>query len=231
MKDHILAIDNGTQSVRAMIVDLQGNLKSKVKLPLVPYHSPEPGWEVTLTLRYTSQGVGQRRPVYARQIFGNARVTAARSTLTSAVTIPGELDLPRLRIISTGHATDGSAENEFVSCTHVLRVDGVEIARWRPWSERGGTLRDRNPWAGRRVIDGRELRASDFDRSGWNPGLIVQPLIIPVPELTPGRHIVEIEILGIRPKDPPSPGRRQHLGYWMLSATAVADEPWPEESG
>ena len=44
MKDHILAIDNGTQSVRAMIVDLQGNLKSKVKLPLVPYHSPEPGW-------------------------------------------------------------------------------------------------------------------------------------------------------------------------------------------
>jgi sugar (pentulose or hexulose) kinase len=44
MKDHILAIDNGTQSVRAMIVDLQGNLVSKVKLPLVPYHSPEPGW-------------------------------------------------------------------------------------------------------------------------------------------------------------------------------------------
>ena len=44
MKDHILAIDNGTQSVRAMIVDLRGNLVSKVKVPLVPYHSPEPGW-------------------------------------------------------------------------------------------------------------------------------------------------------------------------------------------
>jgi sugar (pentulose or hexulose) kinase len=44
MKDHILAIDNGTQSVRAMIVDLCGNLVSKVKRPLVPYQSPEPGW-------------------------------------------------------------------------------------------------------------------------------------------------------------------------------------------
>jgi sugar (pentulose or hexulose) kinase len=44
MKDHILAIDNGTQSVRAMIVDLKGNLVSKVKRPLVPYESPEPGW-------------------------------------------------------------------------------------------------------------------------------------------------------------------------------------------
>ena len=44
MKDHILAIDNGTQSVRAMIVDLQGNLVSKVKRSLVPYQSPEPGW-------------------------------------------------------------------------------------------------------------------------------------------------------------------------------------------
>jgi len=44
MKDHILAIDNGTQSVRAMIVDLSGNLVSKVKVPLVPYQSPEPGW-------------------------------------------------------------------------------------------------------------------------------------------------------------------------------------------
>jgi hypothetical protein len=32
MKDHILSIDHGTQSVRAMIFDLRGNLVSKVSL-------------------------------------------------------------------------------------------------------------------------------------------------------------------------------------------------------
>jgi sugar (pentulose or hexulose) kinase len=44
MRDHILAIDHGTQSVRAMIFDLRGNLVSKVRVPLKPYVSPRPGW-------------------------------------------------------------------------------------------------------------------------------------------------------------------------------------------
>ncbi len=40
----LLAIDNGTQSVRALLFDLRGNLiaKSRVKLP--DYLTPEPGW-------------------------------------------------------------------------------------------------------------------------------------------------------------------------------------------
>jgi sugar (pentulose or hexulose) kinase len=44
MPDHILSIDQGTQSVRAMIFDLQGNLVDKVKVPIEPYVSPHPGW-------------------------------------------------------------------------------------------------------------------------------------------------------------------------------------------
>lgn len=42
--DHILAIDNGTQSVRALIFDLRGNLVDKVRVPITPYVSPRPGW-------------------------------------------------------------------------------------------------------------------------------------------------------------------------------------------
>ncbi|MEA3308253.1 MAG: FGGY-family carbohydrate kinase [Chloroflexota bacterium] len=42
--DHILAIDNGTQSVRALIFDLHGNLVHKVRIPIEPYVSPQPGW-------------------------------------------------------------------------------------------------------------------------------------------------------------------------------------------
>ncbi len=44
MGDHILAIDHGTQSVRAMIFDLSGNLVSKTKVQVEPYVSPRPGW-------------------------------------------------------------------------------------------------------------------------------------------------------------------------------------------
>ena len=41
---YILAIDNGTQSVRAMLFDLRGNLVHKVRVPIEPYFSPQPGW-------------------------------------------------------------------------------------------------------------------------------------------------------------------------------------------
>ncbi|HAF48464.1 MAG TPA: carbohydrate kinase, partial [Anaerolineaceae bacterium] len=40
----ILAIDNGTQSVRALIFDLRGNLIAKKRVPIQPYFSKKPGW-------------------------------------------------------------------------------------------------------------------------------------------------------------------------------------------
>jgi len=43
-KDIILAIDNGTQSVRALLFDLQGNLLAKSRIPLEAYYANQPGW-------------------------------------------------------------------------------------------------------------------------------------------------------------------------------------------
>ena len=43
-KTYLLAIDNGTQSVRAMLFDLQGNLVDKAQVAIVNYQSPQPGW-------------------------------------------------------------------------------------------------------------------------------------------------------------------------------------------
>ena len=42
--EHILAIDNGTQSVRALIFDLNVNLIAKKRIPIQPYYSKNPGW-------------------------------------------------------------------------------------------------------------------------------------------------------------------------------------------
>lgn len=43
-KDLLLAIDNGTQSVRALVYDLQGNLAARSQVPIEPYYATQPGW-------------------------------------------------------------------------------------------------------------------------------------------------------------------------------------------
>ncbi len=42
--DYLLAIDHGTQSVRALIFDLHGHLVDKAQVDISSYQSPQPGW-------------------------------------------------------------------------------------------------------------------------------------------------------------------------------------------
>src|SRR4051795_7016607 len=43
-RDHVLAIDVGTQSVRALAFDPRGTVGGHARVPIVPYVSPQPGW-------------------------------------------------------------------------------------------------------------------------------------------------------------------------------------------
>jgi sugar (pentulose or hexulose) kinase len=43
-EEYVLAIDNGTQSVRALVFDLKGKLVAKSKVEIEPYYSNQPGW-------------------------------------------------------------------------------------------------------------------------------------------------------------------------------------------
>ena len=43
MPENLLAIDNGTQSVRALVFDPRGNLLLKSRIPIEPYYSTAPG--------------------------------------------------------------------------------------------------------------------------------------------------------------------------------------------
>ncbi|MDR9777788.1 FGGY family carbohydrate kinase, partial [Rhizobium hidalgonense] len=43
-QDLLLAIDQGTQSVRAMLFDLQGQLVAKTQQHIEPYFSKQPNW-------------------------------------------------------------------------------------------------------------------------------------------------------------------------------------------
>ena len=86
MRDHLLAIDNGTQSVRALIFDLRGNLVAKSQVPLQPYFSRQPGWAEQNPEYYWSavcqacQELWAKSPVPKEAVAGVA-VTTQRSTV------------------------------------------------------------------------------------------------------------------------------------------------------
>ncbi|MHC4948502.1 MAG: peptide-N-glycosidase F-related protein, partial [Planctomycetota bacterium] len=107
----------------------------------VSTYSEKPGWTISVTLDYSWEDTGYRRPTLARALFDREHLTAAAPRLSGTIRIPPALARPRVRVITTGHATDGAGGNEFVTSPHVLRIDGREVARWRPWSERGAGLR------------------------------------------------------------------------------------------
>ncbi len=86
--ESILAIDVGTQSVRALIFDLQGHLLYKVRIPIEPYFSRQPGWaeqEPTFyweTLSQACQQLWQESGIPKSSIAGVA-LTTQRSTLVN----------------------------------------------------------------------------------------------------------------------------------------------------
>ena len=86
--DHILAIDNGTQSVRALLFDLRGNLAAKSQVPIEPYFSEAPGlaeqqpayfWEA---LCKACQQLWQTTTIPKEAVAGVA-LTSQRSTLVN----------------------------------------------------------------------------------------------------------------------------------------------------
>lgn len=83
---HLLAIDCGTQSIRALIFNLSGELLAKAQVPLNHYTAPEPGWlQADAEGFWTAcvkacQVLGQEQPGLLQQVAGLA-VTTQRGTV------------------------------------------------------------------------------------------------------------------------------------------------------
>jgi sugar (pentulose or hexulose) kinase len=88
MKDHVLAIDYGTQSVRALIFDLRGTLVCKVRVPVEPYFSQKPSWAEQHpgyfwdNLCAACQQLWQESPVPKEAVAGVA-LTTQRATMVN----------------------------------------------------------------------------------------------------------------------------------------------------
>ena len=86
-KDLLLSIDNGTQSLKALIFDLKGNLIAKEQVVFEPYYSENPGWAEQdpdvfwQSLCQACQGIW-RQGNYKERIAG-VSVTTQRSTVVN----------------------------------------------------------------------------------------------------------------------------------------------------
>ena len=73
-RELILAIDAGTQSVRALVFDPAGELVAKARVLITPYLSPRPGW-------------AEQRP----ELYWESVVTACRTLWSAGAVRPGDV--------------------------------------------------------------------------------------------------------------------------------------------
>lgn len=88
-RDLLLAIDHGTQSVRALVFDLAGELLARSKVELEPYVSPHPGWAEQDPLYWwdrlceACRGLWGQRPDLRDRVAGVA-LTTQRASMVCA---------------------------------------------------------------------------------------------------------------------------------------------------
>jgi hypothetical protein len=172
---------------------------------------PEPSWMAEWT-----EGEEAAPPDWVRSTFYEPELTAAllaAGDREAAVEIPAGTRRVIMYVLSSGHCTDGHNADEFVTKDNIVLVDGVEAHRFAPWRTDCARFRDRNPYC-RRWFDG--SWSSDFDRSGWCPGDVVEPVTFDLTDrLPPGSHRLGLRVEDIRPKDDSG------YGYWRVSAYLV----------
>lgn len=87
-RELILAIDNGTQSLKAMLFDMNGQMKAKAQVPFKPYLSPQPGWAEQTPITFwqalcdACQRLWQDRSVSKDALAGIA-LTTQRATVVN----------------------------------------------------------------------------------------------------------------------------------------------------
>jgi sugar (pentulose or hexulose) kinase len=86
MTDYVLSIDHGTQSVRAIIFDPQGNLIAKSRVPIQAYVSPQPGWAEQAPIYYWTKLCEACQSLWAetsipREAIAAVALTTQRNTM------------------------------------------------------------------------------------------------------------------------------------------------------
>jgi hypothetical protein len=172
-----------------------------------------PGWHISFDLEFIEEPNPLPSDWVLPLIYEEA-VTAEYQPKPVHVDIPKGTMRVELYYLVSGHCTDGTDADEFESKFNVVKVDGREVLRYKPWRNDCTKFRAINPYT-RHWPDG--TWSSDYSRSGWCPGDWVRPLVTDLRmDLTPGAHEMEFVVENVRPKD-----ENGHHGYWRVSAYLV----------
>lgn len=198
--------------VASMNIDVK---ESKISCDALPKRHVEP-------LMNTVYYIGQSYP----DIF-------ARKDVSTDFIIPKNAENIRLKYIVTGHGGH-SGGDEFVPKKNILSIDGKEVYSFIPWRDDCASFRRFNPatgvWLIKRLASyigekgykekevEEPLASSDLSRSNWCPGSDVVPEVIPVDNLTPGKHSFTVSIPEATAID------KDKLNHWLVSAYLVWDE-------
>jgi len=171
-----------------------------------------PAWVVDVELVMDSRPYAMGSPPSwtTGVFFPQGGLKTDQPSETTCVNIPEGTRRTELALISTGHCTDGTDADEFITKDNVVLVDGEEVFRWRPWRDDCQDFRTVNPYCAK-WADG--SWSSDYPRSGWCPGDVTRPEIVDLSAwLPPGDHEITFLVEDIRPAN-----AEGHHGYWRVS--------------
>ncbi|WP_420573115.1 peptide-N-glycosidase F-related protein [Kordia sp.] len=148
----------------------------------------------------------------------------SRSDLEVNFDMPETFKNAKLYYITTGHGGHAKGD-EFVKKENKISLDGKEIKAFIPWRDDCSSFRRFNPtsatWKASEfyddVDDCEKIASSDLSRSNWCPGSDILPEIIPLNNLSKGKHTLTISI-------PEAQTAKQgEDNYWMVSAYIIYD--------
>ncbi|HOD67098.1 MAG TPA: peptide-N-glycosidase F-related protein [candidate division Zixibacteria bacterium] len=171
-----------------------------------------PGWRMDFSLTYAPDSQALNADWAAGLLYEEAftRDDPGAAGRAAVIEVPEGMERVLLHYYVSGHCTDGTDADEFVSKDNVISVDGAVVYRYPPWRDDCRRFRAINPYC-RRWTDG--SWSCDYSRSGWCPGDRAAPLELDLTDhLTAGRHTLRFVIEDIRPKD-----ERGNYGYWRVS--------------
>ena len=111
-------------------------------------------------------------------------------TLTAQFEIKDSIQDLELLYTTTGHGGWGTGD-EFVQKLNQVFIDGQKVFNIVPWRTDCATYRMSNPASGNFSVG---LSSSDLSRSNWCPGTLTPPYVIPLQNLSIGKHTIKVVI-------------------------------------
>ena len=146
--------------------------------------------------------------------------------------IPKGYSSANLYYITTGHGGH-SGGDEFVKKVNIVSVDGSVLYNEVPWRDDCASFRRFNPhsgvWTEKRLARTGNLKtgdtaekeieefvaSSDYSRSNWCPGSQVDPIVMPLKNISGGKHILKISITEAQKEI------EGEMNHWNVSAYIV----------